>query len=66
MANIKIMVNWATKKIIHTSSAVGSTEYESLREKGFVKTGVVKTTINTPGFFWENDYFDPQTKYLVN
>ena len=72
MANFKIMVNWAEKKIIHTQERVGSEVYEGLKNNGYVKVGVVRpnppnqilTTLPTdPTFFWDDKFFDPKAKY---
>lgn len=71
--NTKVMVNWKEKKIVHTTSRVGSEEYENLCKKGYEKVGTVKPVFarhtngleldTNPKFFWDDKFFDPKAKY---
>lgn len=72
--NIKLMVNFKTKKAIHTDKHAGTKEYQELLRKGYKKIGTVKiderlSSLGTikfkehKGIFWEPEYFEPADKY---
>lgn len=71
MYNTKILVNFQTKKIIHTEHHAGSKEYKFLISKGYEQVGIIK--IQYDGFtqvkstlkiYWGSEYFEPGDKYL--
>lgn len=66
MPNLKIMVNFKARKIIHTSTTVGSSEYQYLLSKGYEKVGTAKVDeYSEIKFFWDETYFNPSVKYLA-
>ena len=63
--NYRIMVNFETRKIVHTRAMVGSKEYSKLLDMGYVNTGVIKCdSKGNIKFFWDIEYFNPKAKYL--
>ena len=75
MPNTKILVNFKTKKCIHTEVHAGSREYQELIDRGYVNVGVIKLmvtrheeiqmlSLESIKIFWDADYFEPQAKYI--
>jgi hypothetical protein len=65
--NVKIMVNWDTKKVVHTEDHAGSKSYQELLARGYTKVGVIKPPevhFTAPKFYWEPEYFEPAAKYI--
>ena len=70
MVTTKILVNWKTKKIIHTNEHRGSTEFKGFLEKGYEDAGSIKSSIVGLDIgtvevkaYWNAEYFDPEAKY---
>lgn len=64
MSVLKILVNWGTEKIIHTSEHRGSSTYKELRYNGYEEVGSIKTDTANVKVFWESSFFEPRAKYI--
>lgn len=60
--NTKILVNFESRKIIHTTAHAGATEFKKLIESGYEPVGVIK--VEDPKIYWKDEFFDPQAKYI--
>lgn len=62
--NTRILVNFKTKKIVHTRNHRGTPQYQALINNGYEYVGDLKA--NTGLFFWLPHYFEPQSKFQHN
>lgn len=58
--NARVMVNFETKKILHTFYPMNSEEYRSLIRRGFERVGMIKGEAQV---FWNDEYFKPYARY---
>lgn len=61
--NTRILVNFKSKKIIHSNHSLISDEHKHLLSKGYIPVGLIKA--DNPKIYWDKEFFEPQDKYIT-